>query len=61
MASSAPAKFRIDVDIHNLLMNSGSGGPTPAEAKGTTLPEPVFPQYPELLNDPGPESSARKA
>jgi hypothetical protein len=27
MATSAPAKFRIDVDIHNLLMNSGSAGP----------------------------------
>lgn len=24
MASPAPAKFRIDVDIHNLLMNSDS-------------------------------------
>jgi MoaA/NifB/PqqE/SkfB family radical SAM enzyme len=60
MASPAPAKFRIDVDIHNLLMNSGSGGPSPAEAKGTTLPEPVFPQYPELLNDPGPETPLEK-
>ena len=55
MASPAPAKFRIDVDIHNLLMNSGSTGPKPAEALGTTLPTPVFPQYPELLNEPGPE------
>jgi MoaA/NifB/PqqE/SkfB family radical SAM enzyme len=55
MASAAPAKFRIDVDIHNLLMNSGSSGPAPAAATGATLPTPVFPQYPELLNDPGPE------
>ena len=34
MAAPAPAKFRIDVDIHNLLMNSTSSGPKPAEAKG---------------------------
>jgi len=60
MASPAPAKFRIDVDIHNLLMNSGSTGPRPAEARGTTLPTPVFPQYPDLLNDPGPETFPKK-
>lgn len=46
MASPAPAQFRIDVDIHNLLMNSASSGPRPAEPKGTTLPEPVFPAMP---------------
>jgi MoaA/NifB/PqqE/SkfB family radical SAM enzyme len=60
MASPAPAKFRIDVDIHNLLMNSGSTGPKPAEVRGETLPVPVFPQYPELLNDPGPEIFPQK-
>jgi hypothetical protein len=60
MASPAPAKFRIDVDIHNLLMNSASSGPPPAEARGATLPEPVFPQYPERLKDPGPEVPPEK-
>jgi MoaA/NifB/PqqE/SkfB family radical SAM enzyme len=60
MASAAPANFRIDVDIHNLLMNSGSSGPAPARAKGATLPEPVFPQYPERLKDPGPETIPEK-
>jgi len=55
MASQAPAKFRIDVDIHDLLMDSASSGPKSADARGATLPEPVFPQYPELLKDPGPE------
>jgi hypothetical protein len=60
MASPAPAKFRIDVDIHNLLMNSASSGPKPAEPKGLTLPQPVFPQYPELLNQPSPETPLEK-
>ena len=46
--------FRIDVDIHDLLMNSAPQPPQAAEAKGFTLPEAIFPQYPEKLNDPGP-------
>ncbi len=41
-------------------MNSGSSGPAPAKALGTTLPVPVFPQHPELLNDPGPETIPQK-
>ncbi|MGD0823771.1 MAG: radical SAM protein, partial [Terriglobales bacterium] len=60
MASPAPAKFRIDVDIHSLLMDSASSGPKAAEPRGATLPEPVFPQYPELLKDPGPEVPLEK-
>ncbi len=48
-------KFRIDVDIHNLLMDSSRQVAKPAAEKGLTLPEPVFPRYPEKLADPGPE------
>jgi hypothetical protein len=48
-------KFRIDVDIHNLLMSSAPMPPKTPAPKGMTLPEPVFPQYPEKLADPGPE------
>ena len=58
---ASPAKLRIDVDIHNLLNGSNQQGPEPAKAMGLTLPEPVFPQYPELLNDPGPEAPLGKA
>jgi MoaA/NifB/PqqE/SkfB family radical SAM enzyme len=54
------AKFRIDVAIHDLLMNSIQRSPAPAEAKGLTLPEPIFPQFPERLNDPGPETPPEK-
>ena len=53
------AKFRIDVAIHDLLMNSGQRPPEPAQAKGLTLPEPVFPQFPERLDDPGPDRRKR--
>lgn len=52
--ATAP-KFRIDVDIHNLLMHSAPGPVLVPAPKGATLPEPVFPQYPEKLQDPGPE------
>src|SRR5579864_3090455 len=51
--ASAP-KFRIDVDIHNLLMNSAPGPIAVPPPKGMKLPEPVFPRFPEKLSDPGP-------
>lgn len=54
MAGTAQAAFRIDVAIHDLLMHSTVHPPVPPEPKGAVLPEPVFPQYPELLSDPGP-------
>ena len=54
------AKFRIDVAIHDLLMNSTQRSPAPAEARGLTLPEPIFPQFPERLTDPGPETPPEK-
>jgi hypothetical protein len=58
MASTA--KFRIDVAIHDLLMNSTQRSPAPVEARGLTLPEPVFPQFPERINNPGPEAPPEK-
>src|SRR6266571_8318923 len=54
------AKFRIDVAIHDLLMNSNQRLPAPAEARGSTLPDPVFPQFPGRLKDPGPETPPEK-
>src|SRR5580700_1325428 len=52
--ATVATKFRIDVSIRNLLQDS-KGNPRAAEPEGLTLPVPVFPQYPEKLNDPGPE------
>ncbi len=57
---STTAKFRIDVAIHDLLMNSNQRPPEPPEPKGLVLPEPVFPRFPEKLNDPGPESPIQR-
>ena len=54
------AKFRIDVAIHDLLMDSKQRRPAPAVASGLTLPEPVFPQFPDRLKDPGPETPPEK-
>ena len=53
--ATAATKFRIDVSIHNLLQGSNGKKPLPVEPEGLTLPTPVFPQYPDKLNDPGPE------
>jgi sulfatase maturation enzyme AslB (radical SAM superfamily) len=57
--ATAP-KFRIDSEIHDQLMLVPSKGPQIPTAKGQTLPEPVFPQYPEKLSDPGPEVPPEK-
>jgi len=56
MAASAQPTFRIDVAINDLLMHSAPEPPMPPPARGATLPEPIFPQYPEMLADPGPET-----
>lgn len=44
---------RIDVTTNDLLTKSGAG-PCPAKSLSAQLPEPVFPQFPAKLNDPGP-------
>lgn len=58
MASSTQPTFRIDVAINDLLVHSRP--PAPPESRGLTLPEPLFPQHPELLTDPGPEVPPEK-
>ncbi|MGD0870014.1 MAG: radical SAM protein [Bryobacteraceae bacterium] len=60
MASSTRSTFRIDVAINDLLVHSAQQPPAPPAPQGATLPEPVFPQYPELLSDPGPETPPEK-
>jgi MoaA/NifB/PqqE/SkfB family radical SAM enzyme len=55
--ASPQTKFRIDVSIHKLLKDSCSKGPVPTKPKGLTLPNPVFPQHPEKLYDPGPQNA----
>ena len=54
MSAVQPA-FRIDVSINDLLLHSAVHPPTPPQPKGATIPEPVFPQYPELLTVDGPD------
>ena len=49
---SSPA-FRLDVPLHSLLMQPGSRTAVPPAVNPEPLPEPVFPQYPELLGDDG--------
>jgi MoaA/NifB/PqqE/SkfB family radical SAM enzyme len=60
MAGSVQTPFRIDVAVNDLLLHSAAHPPAPPEPKGATLPEPVFPQHPELLSDPGPDVPPEK-
>jgi len=49
---TAPA-FRLDVPLHSLLMQPGSRTSVPRVATPEPLPDPIFPQRPELLGDDG--------
>src|SRR5690349_15058084 len=57
--ATAP-KFRIDVDVHNLLVNPSPAPVRPPVDRGMMLPEPIFPQHPEKLSDPGPPAPPDK-
>src|SRR5581483_2984598 len=56
-----PAKFRVDVQLHDLLKRPADRRPTQASgaSHAQRLPEPVFPRHPELLNQI-PDLLARK-
>jgi len=51
---SAPPSFRLDVPLHDLLKKPASARPfvpSPPLAQPQKFPDPVFPQYPDLLTD----------
>jgi MoaA/NifB/PqqE/SkfB family radical SAM enzyme len=52
--------FRMDVRLHQILTRPRSK-PTLPQAEPQTLPEPVFPQHPELLGDDPSEEEAHEA
>lgn len=47
--------FRIDVGVHDLLMVGPKPSPLLPRAIPATLPEPVFPKYPELAGEVEPD------
>src|SRR5437879_2666722 len=46
-----PPSFRLDVQLHDLLMQPAAKPSIPVPPKGEPqkLPEPVFPQHPDLM------------
>ncbi|HLI82879.1 MAG TPA: radical SAM protein [Bryobacteraceae bacterium] len=48
-------RFRVDVRLHDLLMNRTRASLLARPEQPQTLPEPVYPQRPELLNVPDPD------
>src|SRR5262245_4897896 len=50
--TDSPPPFRLDVQLHELLMQPAAKSAVPASAPGELqkLPEPVFPNRPELQN-----------
>jgi len=57
---TATPKFRIDITINDLLTTASQRPPAPLQPKGLSLPDPVFPQHPERLIDPGPDVPPEK-
>ncbi len=54
-ATQAAPSYRLDVELHELLMKPPEQPrllPPPPSGKEQTLPTPVFPQHPELMNAP---------
>ena len=45
--------FRLDVPLHDLLTQAGSRSIHPTVINPEPLPDPIFPQRPELLGDDG--------
>jgi len=54
LSVAAPAKFRIDVAVNDLLTKASPHPPLAPKSNGLGLPIPVFPQFPEKMADPGP-------
>ncbi len=50
-ASGSPLPFRLDVQLHDLLTRPRPRGAVPPSAQPQALPEPVFPQHPEALDN----------
>ncbi len=56
-------RFRVDVQFHEALKGSGPERPAqpPPSLKPQTLPEPIFPQHPELLGEEASGSPERES
>jgi len=53
--SDSPARFRVDVQLHDLLVKSNPRSLLPTTGEPLTLPDPVYPQRPELTAIPDPD------
>lgn len=60
LQSHEDTRFRLDVDIHDLLMKPANRTGVPPRPEPEHLPEPVFPQHPELLGQ-APDDIPREA
>ncbi len=59
--SESPPRFRVDVPLHQLLTKPRAKPTLPPSAQPQTLPEPIFPQHPELLGDDPSDLEAHQA
>jgi MoaA/NifB/PqqE/SkfB family radical SAM enzyme len=55
MSAQTQPSFRIDVQVHDLLVKTRSKGLLPVKGEPQSLPEPVFPSQPELQDIADPQ------
>ena len=55
---TAPAnpRFRVDVELHDLLVKTHPKNLLPKPERPLTLPDPVYPQHPQLQSIPDPDT-----
>lgn len=56
---STPCNRRY-LGMPDVLVHGATSQAIPPEVKGLTLPEPVFPRFPEALRDPGTGNAPQK-
>src|SRR5262249_48141752 len=59
-SGGAPLPYRLDVQLHELLTEPVVRPTVPPSREPQTLPEPIFPQHPELLGDAEPDPAGRE-
>ncbi len=52
--------FRVDVQLHDLLVKNHAKSLLPTPGQPLTLPDPVYPERPELQAAPDPETTPDK-
>ena len=60
MSDVSASSIRADPELSAVLVHEAASQAARPQSNGLTLPETVFPRFPEALRDPGPEMPPQK-